>query len=113
MNDIASRMVSSLPQIARQGLDSATAAAVPAAASPVLDTKVRVGTGALSQRMVAVGDGQTAQRMQESRASRALLAGASPAIRAMLADGAAGPGPHGVLHLKERQLGNGGGQGTP
>lgn len=111
MNDIASRMAPGLPQIALRGMDSAPTATAPAA-SPPLNTKVRFGMGTLSQRLIAVGDGQAAQRMQDGRAALAMLAGASPAIKAMLADGAAGPAPHGILHLKERQLGHGGGQGT-
>lgn len=107
MNDIAPRVASGLPPTALQGIDSA-----PITPSPAPDTKARFGTGPMSQRLIAVGDGQAAQRMHDGRVAQARLAGASPAVRAMLANSAAGPGPHGILLLKERQLGQGGGQGT-
>lgn len=107
MNDIASRPAPGLPQLALRSMEGA-----PASSSPALDTKIRIGTGTLSERLIAVGDGQSAQRMQDGRAAQALLAGISPAIRALLADGAAGPALYGILQLKERQLGHGGGQGT-
>lgn len=107
MNDIAPSLASGPSQTALQGMHSTPAA--PVTHAPNIDTQVRRGMGTLNGRLIAVGDGQTAQRMQDDTALRAMLASASPAIKAMLADVATGPGLHGILQLKERQLGNRGG----
>ncbi|MET1117114.1 MAG: hypothetical protein ABWY08_19470 [Comamonas sp.] len=112
MGDFAARIgIGPGPQIALRGMDSAPAAA-PAHSSPAIDTKARSGLGALSERPIAVGDGQTGQRLQDGDESHALLAGTSPAVRTMLAEGAGRPASNGMQDLKQRQLDNGDGQGT-
>lgn len=97
MNDIASRIGPRPPPAALPARESTS---TQAAAAPL--NEAQSGLGPLTTRRVAVGSGQTMQRLL---GTPGMLAGASPKLRALLGE----PVPAGaaILRLKERQLGHG------
>lgn len=102
MNAITSRTSPSIPQTGLEGTGT-VATKGQALASSALDTEVRSGCGALSGRLIAVGDGKATQALRS--ASSTPQASSSPDLKAKM--GNASPG---IARLKERQLSNGDGQ---
>lgn len=100
MNDIAPRLGPHLqpktPAV-RDSADAKEAAPFPAEA--------RTGLGPLNTRHIAVGSGQSTQRLV---GSPGMLAGTSPRVRALLCETI--PAGNAILRLKERLLGHGGPQ---
>ncbi|MCD2513522.1 hypothetical protein [Comamonas endophytica] len=103
MNDISARIAASPLPVPVRGADSTQTP--PGAA---LDNAACPGTGLLSGRRIAVGDGLSTQRLRGS--GNAILAQASPQVRAMLQEMSEGPAGNGVIGLKQRQLGLGSGK---
>lgn len=111
MNNIPSRIAPGTQPFAPQGADSIkTPAPAPAV---TLQTEVCHGTGALSGRLIAVGDRQSTLSLRDiSQAPLAVLADLPPKVRALLEQAPATSSDTGLAHLKKRQLDHSDGQVT-
>ncbi len=94
---------SSHSAVSQTGPQGTGTAATSAPSSTPLDTAVRNGSGPLSGRQIAVGDGLATQRLRSAKATPPPHA--FPDIKAD-----ASPADNGIARLKERQLGHGDGQ---